>query len=61
MVAGKCPEPNVYCIQPVNGNSPEQIVNRCQLQDLGRTQNDGGLISPQDTHDGHKFLLLTSN
>ena len=49
---GKDPEPNVYHIKPVNGNIPEQIVNRCQLQDLGRTQNDGGLTSPQDAHDG---------
>ena len=46
MVVGKCPEPNVYQIKPVNGNGPEQTVNRCQLQDLGKTQNDGGLTSP---------------
>ena len=24
---GKCPEPNVYHIKPVNGNGPEQMVN----------------------------------
>ena len=27
MVVGKCPEPNVYCIKPVNGNGSEQMVN----------------------------------
>ena len=52
MVVGKCPEPNVYQIKPVNGNGPEQTVNRCQLQDLGETQNVGGLTSPQIIHDG---------
>ena len=52
VVVGKCPEPNVYCIKPVNGNGPEQMVNRHQLQDLGKTQNDGGLTSPQNIHDG---------
>ena len=52
MVVGKHPEPNVYCIKPVNGNGPEQMVNRCQLQDLGKTQSDGGLTSPQNDHDG---------
>ena len=26
--------------------------NRCQLQDLGETQIDGGLTSPQNYHDG---------
>ena len=52
VVVGKCPEPNVYCINPVNGNGPEQTVNRHQLQDLGKTQNDGGLTSPQNIHDG---------
>ena len=29
-----------------------ETVNRCQLQDLGETQNDGGLTSPQNIHDG---------
>ena len=52
VVVGKCPEPKVYCFKPVNGNGPEWTVNRCQLQDLGKTQNDGGLTSPQDSHDG---------
>ena len=52
LVLGKCPEPNVYHIKPVNGNVPEWTVNRCQLQDLGKFQNDGGLASPQDNHDG---------
>ena len=52
VVVGKCPEPNVYCIKPVNGNGPEWTVNWCQLQDLGKTQNDGGLTSPQDNHNG---------
>ena len=52
VVVGKCPEPNVYCIKPVNGNGPERTVNRHQLQDLGKTQNDGGLTSPQNIHDG---------
>ena len=51
-VVGKGPVSNVYHIKPVNGNGPEWTVNGCQLQDLGRTQNDGGLISPQDSHDG---------
>ena len=27
VVVGKHPEPNVYCIKPVNGNSPEWTVN----------------------------------
>ena len=49
VVLGKCPEPNVYCIKPVNGNGPEQMVNQHQLQE---TQNDGGLTSPQNDHDG---------
>ena len=52
MVVGKHPEPNVYCIKPVNGNGPVQTVNQCQLQDLGKTQNDGGFTSPQNNHDG---------
>ena len=51
-MVGKSPEPNAYCIKPFNGNGPEQIVNQCQLQDLGRTQNDGGLTSPQDNQNG---------
>ena len=51
-VVGKHPEPNVYHIKPVNGNGPEWMVNWCQLQDLRKTQNDGGLTSPQDNHDG---------
>ena len=37
VVVGKCPEPNVYLIKPVNGNGPEQTVNQCQLQDLGKS------------------------
>ena len=52
VVVGKCPEPNVYHIKPVNGNVPEWMVNQCQLQDLGETQNDGGFTSHQDDHDG---------
>ena len=44
MVVGKHPKPNVYCIKPVNGNGPEQMVNLHQLQDLGQTQNDGGHV-----------------
>ena len=52
VVVGKCPVPNVYCIKLVNGNGPEWTVNQCQLQDLGKTQNDGGLISSQNNHDG---------
>ena len=52
MVVGKCQEPNVYHIKPVNGNGPEQMVNQCQLQDLGETQNDGGFTSTQNDHDG---------
>ena len=51
MVVGKHPEPNVYCVKPVNGNDPLQTVNQCQLQDPGRTQNDGELTSPQDNQD----------
>ena len=49
VVVGKCPEPNVYHIKPGNGNSPEQTVNQCQL---GRTQNNRGLTSPQDIQNG---------
>ena len=60
VVVGKHPEPNVYCIKPVNGNGPEQTVNQCQLQDLGETQNDGGLPSPQNDHDGGTSSLLQS-
>ena len=52
VVVGKHPEANVYHIKPVNGNGPEQTVNRCQFQDLGETQNDGGFTSPQNDHDG---------
>ena len=52
MVVGKHPEPNVYHIKSVNGNGPEWTVNQCQLQDLGKTQNDGGFTSPQNNHDG---------
>ena len=52
VVVGKHPEPNVYHIEPVNGNGPEWTVNQCQLHDLWKTQNDGGLTSPQDNHDG---------
>ena len=52
VVVGKHPEPNVYLIKPVNGNGSEWTVNQCQLQDLGKTQNDGGLTSHQDSHDG---------
>ena len=52
VVVGKCPEPNVYQIKPVNGNSPEWTVNRHQLQDLGKTLSDGGLTRPQNIHDG---------
>ena len=52
VVVGKHPEPNGYCIKPVNGNGPEQMVNWCQLQDLGETQSDGGFTSPQNDHDG---------
>ena len=52
VVVGKCPEPNVYHIKPVNGNGPEWTVNQHQLHDLGETQNDGGLTSPQKDHDG---------
>ena len=57
MVVGKHPEPNVYHIKPVNGNGSEQMVNQCQLQDLGETQNDRGLTSPQNDHDGVCSLL----
>ena len=42
---------NVCCIKPVNGNGPKWTVNQHQLQDLGKTQNDGGPTSPQDNHD----------
>ena len=52
MVVDKHPEPNVYCIKLVNGIGPEWTVNQYQLQDLGKTQNDGGLTSPHDIHDG---------
>ena len=52
LVVGKHPEPNVYQIKLVNGNGPEWTVNQCQLQDLGETQNDGGLTSPQNIQDG---------
>ena len=38
VVVGRHPEPNVYYIKPVNGN--------------GKTQNDGGLASTQDNHNG---------
>ena len=31
VVVGKCPEPRVYCIKPVNCSGPEWIVNQCQL------------------------------
>ena len=51
-VVDRCPELNVYHIKPVNGNGPEQTVNQHQLQDLGKTQNDGGFTSLQDGHDG---------
>ena len=27
VVVGKDPEPNVYCIKPVNGSGPKQMVN----------------------------------
>ena len=27
VVVGKHPEPNVYCIKPVNGNGPDWMVN----------------------------------
>ena len=27
VVVGKHPEPNVYCIKPVNGSGPEGMVN----------------------------------
>ena len=30
VVVGKCPEPNVYCIKPVNGNGPEQNLEQYQ-------------------------------
>ena len=56
VVVGKCPEPNIYHIRPVNGNDPEFTVNQCQLQDLGKTQNDGGFTSPQNNHDGVHVL-----
>ena len=52
VVVGKCQEPNVYLIKPVNGNGPEWMVNQCQLQDLGQTQNDGRLTCAQKDHDG---------
>ena len=52
VVVGNHSEPNVYCIKPVSGNGPEWMVIWNQLQELGRIQNDGGLNSPQDTHDG---------
>ena len=58
VVVGKHPEPNVYQIKPVNGNGPEWTVNRHQLQDLGKTQNDGGLTSPQNIMMGCKFPPL---
>ena len=58
VVVGKHPEPNVHHIKPVNGNGPEQTINQCQLHDLGKTQNDGGLTSPQDNHDGTTSSLL---
>ena len=51
-MVGKCPEPNVYHIKPVNGNGPEWMVNQSQLQYLGEIQNDGGFTSPQNNHDG---------
>ena len=54
MVVGKHPEPNVYLSKPVNGNGPEWTVNQCKLQDLGETQNDGGLTSPQSDHYGEQ-------
>ena len=55
VVVGKCLEPNVYHIKPVKGNGPEWMVNRCQLQDLGETQIDGGLTSPQMIMMEYKF------
>ena len=51
VVVGKHPEPNVYCIKPLNGNGPAWTVNQCQLQDLRKTQNDGEFTSPQNNHD----------
>ena len=56
VVVGKCQEPNVYHIKPVNGNGPEWTVNWAQLQDLGKTQNDGGLTNPHDNHGGAQVL-----
>ena len=52
VVVCKHPEPNFYHIKPVNGNGPEWTVNQHQLRDLGKAQNDGGLNSPKDNHDG---------
>ena len=52
VVIGKHPEPNVYCIKPVNGNGPVQTVNWHQCPRSWWTQNGGGLTSPQDNHDG---------
>ena len=52
VVVGRCPEPNVYHIKPVNANGLEWTVNQYQLQDLGETQNDEGLTSAQNVHDG---------
>ena len=52
VVVGKHPEPNVSHIKPVNSSGPEQIVNRCQPRDIGKTQNDGGLTSLQANQDG---------
>ena len=41
-------EPNVYQIKPVNGVSPEQLVNYRQLQDLKKAHDDGDNTSDKD-------------
>ena len=61
VVVGRCPELKVSCITPVNSNGPVQTINQCQIQDLWKTQNDGGLTSPQYNHDGSQVRFLIQN
>ena len=61
VVVGRHPEPNVYHIKPVNNNGPVQTVKQCQLWDLGKTKNDGGLTSPKDNHEGSQAPSFNPN
>ena len=41
-------EPSMYHIKPVNSNSPEQVINCKELQDLQRVHNDNDTISQEE-------------